>query len=402
MVWQTTDTLATEEDDERDDVQFSERLLMTPNGSPPWSRNLRSRASATGRSVFAALMLTACGSPEDTSAPEPATALTVELVAPSRQEWPLRIGASGEVAAWQESSIGAEIGGVRLDQLLVNVGDVVRKGQVLAHFNEEHLRAELAQREAAAAEALARADKARSDMVRTERLDAAEVLSKQSVQDVRTQLAIAEAQLASAKALQAAASLKLRNARVLAPDDGVISSRTGTVGSVVSVGTELFRLIRGHRLEWRARVRADALPRLQIGMPVVIRRLDASTISGTLRQIAPVVNSDTGSALVYVDLPADSGLSAGMYVSGEFSIGSSLALSLPESAVVMRDGNQYLMRVGANGVVSELKIRTGRRHAQAIEVLDSLEPAGRFVRAGAAFLRDGDRVHIATPAAAAP
>lgn len=375
---------------------------MTSNSFPLWIRKFPHPAVAFCISFSTTLMLAACGAPADTKPTEPATALTVELVLPSRQEWPSSIAANGAVAAWQESSIGAELGGVRLDQLLVNVGDVVRKGQVLAQFNEENLRAELAQQEAAAAEALAKADKAGLDLVRAERLGAAEALSKQSVQEFRTQLAVAEAQLASAKAFRSAALLKLRNARVLAPDDGVISSRTGTVGSVVSVGTELFRLIRGHRLEWRARVRADALKQLRIGMPVVIQSLDSSRIPGTLRQIAPVVNSDTGSALVYVDLPPDSGLSAGMYVSGEFSIGSSPALSLPESAVVMRDGNQYLMRVGANGVVNEVKIRTGRRHDASIEILDSIESSARFVRTGAVFLNDGDRVHIATPTAAAP
>ncbi|MBK6740813.1 MAG: efflux RND transporter periplasmic adaptor subunit [Haliea sp.] len=70
-------------------------------------------------------------------APEARPVLTVELVSAVREPWPEILVASGEIAPWQEASIGSELTGIRLDEVLVNVGDVVSKGQLLARFSED-------------------------------------------------------------------------------------------------------------------------------------------------------------------------------------------------------------------------------------------------------------------------
>ena len=83
---------------------------------------------AAGLTVcFAVALLSACGG-QNAEPPAPRPVLTVELVSPARASWPEFIVASGEVAPWQEASIGAEVSGIRLDKVLVNVGDVVTRG----------------------------------------------------------------------------------------------------------------------------------------------------------------------------------------------------------------------------------------------------------------------------------
>nr|WP_205527269.1 efflux RND transporter periplasmic adaptor subunit [Solimonas sp. K1W22B-7] len=355
---------------------------------------MRRKQSAVGLAgILGLLLLSACNGPAEAPA-EAGAALSVELVSASREPWPELLAASGEVAPWQEASIGAEVGGVRLDEVLVNVGDAVKKGQLLARYNEDTLRADLARADALLAEAAARNAQARADAERADRLESSEAMTRQTIQTYRTTAAAAEAQLASARAQRDTQALKLRYARVVAPDDGVISARSATVGAVSGMGSELFRLLRRNRLEWRAEVPAAALARLAPGMPVSLAALDGSEIAGTLRQLAPMVDTGTRNGLAYVDLPAASGLSAGMYLSGHFKLPGREAMVLPESAVVLRDGNRYLMKIDAQNRVQQLKVQTGRRRQQGIEILDGITPADRFVKSGGAFLNAGDLVQV--------
>lgn len=351
--------------------------------------------------IVAAVLVSSCGS-ETTEAPAPTPALTVELVSPTHQNWSDVLVASGEVAAWQEAIIGAEVAGIRLENVLVNVGDVVRKGQLLAHFNEDTLRAELAQLEANAAAAAANFEKARADAARADTLEKTNAISEQLILGYRTQAQAAEAQFASARAQRDAQALKLRYARVVAPDDGVISSRSATVGTVSMMGTELFRLVRRNRLEWRAEVPAESLSQLKPRTSATLQTLDGKSVTGTLRQLAPTVDTRTRSGLAYVDLPAGSGLAAGMYVTGSFVLAERDVLTVPESAVVMRDGNHYLMQVDAKNRVLAVKVATGQRRDNAIEIPGGISQADRFVKSGGAFLGTGDLVQVTAAAKAAP
>lgn len=339
------------------------------------------------------LVLAGCQRAEEAPI-EASAALSAELVSATTETWPDRMTASGEVAAWQEASIGTEVGGLRLDEVLVNVGDTVRKGQLLARYNEDLLRADLARFDAMLAEAEARELQARGDVERAERMKGSGVFSQQALQGLHTQAAAAAAAVTSAKAQRDAQALKLRYARVLSPDDGVISARIATVGAVSMVGGELFRLIKQNRLEWRAEIPAAALARLAPGVTASLQRPDGSVIEGRLRQLSPMVDTGTRNGLAYVDLPAGSGLAAGMYLSGQFLLPGRAALTLPSSAVVLRDGNSYLIKVDAQNRAQELKVQTGRRHQQAIEILTALDPADRFIKSGGAMLSVGDLVKV--------
>lgn len=336
-------------------------------------------------------------SPAATEPVEVAATLTVEQVSPKKESWPQRVVASGHVEAWQEGSIGSELGGVRLDEVRVNVGDHVRAGQLLARFNEDSLRADLAQIEATVAEAKAILAKSEIDLERATMLERKGAVSKSELLQLRTQVTVNAARVQSAEAQRDSQALRVKRARVLAPDDGVISARNATVGAVTSAGAELFRFISRGRLEWRAQVRADAVPRLKPGTTALIQRSDGSSIKGVLRQTAPTVNPDTLTGLAYVDLPADSGLAPGMFVNGEFELSASEALSLPESALIFRDGNRYAMKIDADLHVQPVKVRTGRREGTRVEIIEGVAATDRFVLSGGAFLSEGDKVEVAAP-----
>ena len=330
-------------------------------------------------------------------------ALTVTGTQAQTQALPIKLTANGNIAAWQEASVGAEIGGLRLAEVLVNVGDTVQRGQVLARFATDAVQADLAQARAVVAEASASAQEATANADRVRALLNTGVFSGQQSSQYLTAEQTAKARVESAKAVMAAQLLRLQNTEVRASDSGLISARLATVGAVVGAGSELFKLIRQGRLEWRAEVGANDLYRLPVGAAVSVAAASGSLVTGRVRTVAPTVDPQTRSGLVYVDLPSEpskqAGLKAGMFASGEFELGSSPALTVPQQAVVVRDGFSYVFRLNADQRVSQLKVQTGRRVGERVELLDGVGAESSLVGSGAGFLNDGDLVKVA-PAAA--
>ena len=363
-------------------------------------------AAAIGAATATALALLISAHAADGSTAKPAVraALTVTTTQPQRTELPMTLTANGSLAPWQEASIGTEANGLRLATVRVNVGDVVKRGQVLATFAPETVQADVGQVEASVAEAEATAAEAAANAARARSLQATGALSAQQITQYLTAERTAQARLASQRAAARVQQLRLKQTQVLAPDHGVISSRSATVGAVLPAGQELFRMIRQGRLEWRAEVQAADLAKLKPGMPVRITLSNdanaSSNVTGTLRIVAPTVDAQTRNGLVYVDLPGGSAARAGMFATGEFQLGSRHALTLPQSALKLRDGFSYGLRVEPDSKVREIKLSVGRRQGDRIEITGGLDASAQVVETGVGFLADGDTVRVVTGAAA--
>lgn len=326
-------------------------------------------------------------------------ALTVTTAKPQSGRLSRALNANGSVAAWQEAIIGNETDGLRLVDVRVNVGDVVKRGQVLATFSTETLEANLAQINAGVAEAKANLAEAAANAQLGRNAQATGALSAQQINKYfiaeKTAKARLDAQVAAVKMQQ----LRLEQTRILAPDSGVISARNATVGAVLPIGQELFRMIRQGRLEWRAEVTSAELTHLKPGARAGIKAADGSIVQGKVRMIAPTVDPQTRLGLVYVDLPAHPDLKAGMFAEGEFELGDSDALTLPQQAVVMRDGFSYVFTLGTGSRVTQVKVRIGRRSGDRVEILEGLQAGTELVTSGGGFLNDGDLVKVvASPA----
>lgn len=343
------------------------------------------------------------------AAPGPKAALSVSVVTPQKLQMAQTLAANGNLAAWQEASIGAEAGGQRLAEVRVNVGDRVSKGQVLAVFATETLGAEAAQARAAVAEAEAAAAEAAANADRARTLQASGALSASQINQYLTAEKTAQARLQAARAQSQVQQARLSQSQVLAPDDGIVSARQATVGAVVGSGTELFRLIRQGRLEWRAEVTSAELGRLVPGTAATLTTASGAKLQGRVRMIGPTVDPQTRNALVYVDVRPQSGSTApalpGMFARGEFTLGAAPALTVPQSALVVREGFSYVMRVNADNRVSAVKVQVGRVAGERVEIASGLSADARIVASGGSFLNDGDLVRVVTvpavPAAAA-
>ena len=328
------------------------------------------------------------------STPPAKAALTVTATQLERSLLATAISANGNIAAWQEAIVGAESNGSRLAEVRVNVGDVVKQGQVLATFWPDLAQADLAQSKASVAEAEATLTEATANAQRARELQASGALSAQQINQFFTAARTAQARLDAVRAAAQVQQLRLAQTQVLAPDYGVISARSATVGAVVPAGMELFRLIRKGRLEWRAEVVASELAQVQRGQAVRITAAGGTLVKGIVRMVAPTVDAATRNGIVYVDLPQPGTIKAGMFARGEFDTGSSSALTLPQSAVLLRDGFSYVFKLGADNKVAQAKVSVGRRVGDRIEITGGLDPAARVVASGAGFLADGDTVRV--------
>ena len=333
------------------------------------------------------------------AAPKPA--LTVSVTTPQSGTLPQSLAANGSIAAWQEIVIGAETQGLRLVEVNVQVGDRVKKGQLLARLQSDTLAADLAATKAGLAEAEATLAEAQSNAERARALQPSGALSAQQIQQYTTGEATAKARLQSLKARLAADTLRLNQTVLKAPDDGLLSARLATMGAIAQPGQELFRLIRQGRLEWRAEVPAADLQRVQPGMAVRVIPTGGQPIDAKVRLLAPTVDPATRNGLVYVDLPAGSAARPGMFARGEFVIGQSAALTLPQTAVLLRDGYSYVFRLGKDGRVLQTKVQVGRRLGDRVEVTGGLDAAAQVVASGGGFLADGDLVKVVAAAAGA-
>jgi RND family efflux transporter MFP subunit len=434
-------------------------------------KSVASASAIAALVVWTVLSAGPSGAADDKKSAAPKPALTITTVKPQLGRLSVKLTANGTIAAWQEASIGAESSGLRLTQVNANVGDVVRAGQVLAVFAPESIQADLAQARANLVEAEANASDAAGNAERARTLQNSGALSTQQINQYQTSEQTAKARVEAAKALLSVQQLRLKKTQVLAPDSGIISSRNATVGAVLASGTELFRMIRQGRLEWRAEVTSAELGRLSPGTPALITAASGAQIRGKVRMIAPTVDPQTRTALVYVDLPttqmsgsagaaragtgvgaadapgrpkqgtapsrgsavhavtsvgaaaapgrpqqgtAPSGgsavhavtsvgaIKAGMFANGEFALGNSSALMVPQTAVVVRDGFSYVYRVGADNRVAQVKVQTGRLSGDQIEIVSSLSADARLVASGAGFLNEGDLVRVIEDGKAVP
>ena len=323
-------------------------------------------------------------------------ALTVTVVSPEQQNWKQVFTANGNIAAWQEVVISSELSGQRLTRVNVNVGDEVKRGQILAEINSETIRADLAAAKASYAEAQAVLADAITNNKRIQQLKNTGAISAQELTQYQTSQATAQARLDAAKAQIESNQLRLAQTQVVSPDNGVISARTATVGSLAQTGQELFRLIRDHRLEWRAEVTTTDLYKLQQGMTAHVISPDPSQpkVTGQVRMIAPVIDPQKRYGVVYVDLPTTQAIRMGMFVKGEFDLGEKTAITIPQTALLLRDGFSYVFVLDQNNRVTQKKVTTGRRQNDRVEILD-LPLNVKVVSSGTGFLTDGDLVNVA-------
>lgn len=358
-------------------------------------------SSSIRRLAFAAclfaLVLPACKKTDDATAKAAEPALTVSVTPVVQKQVANGITVSGPVSAVEEMQLGVEISGQRVTALKVDVGQWVKAGQVLLTLDHRTLDAGLAQANANLKQAQAGAALAKANLVRGEGLVKDHYISASQLDQLRAAKQQADAQLATAQAARDTSALQRSFADLRAPANGQISKRLVQPGQIVAGGTELMRLIRDGRLEWRAELPSSQLSLVKPGDRIALRGRDGETVEGRVRAVSPGVDASTRTGTMYADLPQPQGLHPGTYLEGRIDTGLTDSPVVPAAAIVLRDGFQTVFSVDAQNKVHATRIETGSKDGGQVQVVRGLKAGDRVVIEGTGFLADGDVVKVVAP-----
>jgi RND family efflux transporter MFP subunit len=319
------------------------------------------------------------------------TVLTVNVEKPRLEQWPISLPAGGWIAPADEAIIASEIGDLKIVELRAEVGDSVHRGQVLAVLEQDMTLAELNEKQAAVQAARADYSLAKAKGDRARKLVATGSFARQQYEeDIYIEESTA-GKLAMAEAALERQRLRLEKTTIMAVDDGYISLKSAALGQVATTGAELFRLVRQGRVEWRAEISVGRVGQVKAGQRALINLPGGFNTEGQALFVEPTVKKESARATVRVAV--DNGLKIGAYVSGVILIGESPALTVPESAVVTRDGFSYLFAVKPDGRVSRIRVDVGRRREGRAEISGIAETA-LIVQSGGIFLADNDPVRV--------
>lgn len=347
----------------------------------PQTRRARLVVGAIAGVVLLFIVILFTRSPSgESNATVPPVAMTVTAKTLEKTDIARGVTANGTIYPWQEIIVGPEVGGYRVAAVNVDVGDRVRKGQELVRLADDMLAAEVASKRANVEQAQATLENAASAYRRAQSLSVSGVLSQSDLDRLRSEELAARARVEVSKADLDGSDLRLRYTRVTAPDDGVISARTVNVGQVAQVGTEMLRLLRKGRVEWRAEIPESRVREISIGQVVHLTTADGTQLQGKVRTVAPTIESTTRAGLVYVDIPSSAGAARpGMFARGEILLAQSPAHMAPLASVVIQDGYSYVFILADDQTVQRRRVQTGIVKGNLIEIVDGLQAGERIV-----------------------
>ena len=345
----------------------------------------------------------AAGAAQSRAAPAGSRARQAVLTVTAAELRPVEVARSitinGSLFAWQEVIIAPEVGGYRVAEVKVDVGDHVKRGQTLVELSTALLDAEVATKQATLAQRDAQLVNDAAALERGDSLKGMNLISQADYDKLKSAALSSRAGVESARADLQSSTLRLKFTNVTAPDDGVITSRTVTVGQIAQAGGEMLRLLRNGRIEWRGEVPEARLGELKAGQRVTITTADGAVFNGAIRVVAPTIQAGNRTGLVYVDLPSNDQLRPGMFARGEIEVARAMGYTVPLQSVVSADGYSYVFALRPDNTVERRRIETGGVRDSEIEVTSGIEAGDMIVGKGAGFLKDGDLVNVSSEAA---
>ena len=325
---------------------------------------------------------------------------TIPLVTtrvPGRSTITSIVNFTGGIVARYDMPIGVEGEGGRIAAVLVESGDHVVRGQVLARLDPSVVTAQVANLHAALEQARAEAVLAEADYHRAAAVaDSVGALSKEEVDKRRSQVATSAARVKAAEAQVAEAGARLGRMEIRAPADGTVLTRTAEVGqTAVAGGATLFRLARGGEIEMRALVAEQDLPQLRVGQSTDVFITGVPTaFHGTVRLVSAVIDPMTRLGEVRVSLQQHPDLRPGAFARGEVKVGSDVRPVVPQTAVLADGPENFVYVVGADNHVQRRPVHVAGTQPQGIVIKDGLDGSETIISSAGAFLHEGEQVRV--------
>jgi len=321
----------------------------------------------------------------------------VTVVVPQVGTVATAVSLTGQISAQNDMPIGIEGDAGRIAAVLVEPGDRVRRGQVLARLNPITAQTQVDSAAASLDELRAAAAVAQAEWARAER--ARDSFSVEEAERRRTSAVTAQAKVKVAEAQLADAQNRWSHTTVVAPSDGIVLTRTAEVGQIAVPGSSvLFRLARNGEIEMRGQVTEQDVPRLQVGQLAEVR-LDGvpQAFIGKIWQIGAIIDPVTRQGTVRIALPAaDQNLRPGAFARADIRVGNTAGTILPQTAVLSDEQGSYTLIVGAGDKVERRAISVGGARSEGLLITGGLTGTERVVAIAGAFLRPGEQVKIAT------
>lgn len=370
--------------------------------------------------AVAAFGLTATAALAEQAAPAPSLAPAVTVVRAAERELVERAVVTGTLVPREEILVAPEVEGLRLTEVLVEEGAVVKQGQVLARLSRDILEATLAQNTATLARTEAGIAQARNQIVQAEAAqteaaqalervralmrsgNATEVQLEQRVAAARATegrlaaardgLRIAEAEKRSTEALRREIEVRLDRTEIRAPRAGIVSRKTARIGATAAAaGDPLFRIIAEGEIELEGEVTETQILRIREGAPAQISLGQDRTIRGRVRNVLPEVDRMTRLGKTRIALGADPSLRIGAFARGTVELARRTGIAVPTSSVIY-GAEGATVQVLVDNRVQSRRVRTGLSAEGFVEIEDGVAQGELVVAKAGSFLRDGDSV----------
>ncbi len=344
------------------------------------------------------LFATSCGSDDKKQA------VNEDPVVPVQVETPSGTGdrfltASGQIEAVNSATLSTRMMGF-IDDIHVNVGDKVNKGQLLVSINNSDLQAKRAQVNAGITEAEAAFNNAQKDYQRFKALFEEQSASQKEMDDQTARFEMAQARLEAAKQMRNEVNSQFAYVNIRAPFSGVITNKFAEEGTMANPGQPLLAVEAPGNFEVTARVAESNISRIETGTKVdVIVKSVEQTVPGTVAEVSTSASNTGGQYLVKVALEdTEADLKSGMYATVRFPVekqeSAAEAVMIPTEAIVTRGDLKGVYTVSQQNTAMLRWLRLGRTYGDRVEVLSGLNPDEAYIVSADGKLFNGAKVSV--------
>jgi membrane fusion protein (multidrug efflux system)/multidrug efflux system membrane fusion protein/cobalt-zinc-cadmium efflux system membrane fusion protein len=366
-----------------------------------------SRPGAYAAALLLALLLAACSNSQN-DAGDQADTIPVEVTSAQRQTVTRSLAYDGDVEAEFEIQVFSRVPD-RIERLLVDVGDRVRQGALIARVRATAIEQAVRQAEAALVAARAQEANVRLEYERSQRLFKENALSQQQLDAIRTQFEAVTAQSEQAEAMVKTARSQLNDAQITAPIAGIVATRNYEEGDMATLAQPLFTIVQMDRVKVAFEVAESDIGLLKTGQTAEVRvkSYPERAFKATLAEISPVLDRTTRMARVEVVLDNPGyALKPGMFARVEVRIDSIKdVIVVPRHATIettsldSQNGTgvvvkNYSVYVVTGDSVHQRRLGVAYINHEYIAVSSGLSDGERYVTVGQNTLRDGARVVI--------
>jgi HlyD family secretion protein len=308
---------------------------------------------------------------------------------------PTTVSIIGTIGARYDMPIGVEGDAARVAAVLVEAGDHVKRGQVLARLNVSVLQPQVANLQAALEQSRAEQELADAEYRRAQAVGASGALSAEETQRRKSSAVTAAAKVKFAQAQLAEADARLARADIRAPEDGIILTRNVEVGQTALPGGDaMFRLSKGGEIEMRGQVAEQDLPLLVVGQDVNVRLTGTTNIyPGKIRLLGAIIDPATRLGTVRISLSPDPNLRPGAFARAEVTVSKAQRAVLPQTAVLSDDKGNYVLIVNAQRKVERRAVRVSGVVPSGVAIADGVSGKDQVIATAGAFLQEGELVN---------